>query len=162
MAAPAFATTGASMSYVMSNNFPSQSTSSYSSTYTGLIQRYMCVYNSTTRADIVDNGGIDGSFGSGTRSAVINYQKAKNFTQDGVFGNQSWPSLANVLSGDSTSGVVRYSYYSYLFVQSMPMIKVTGVISGNAQSTSYWYYGCYDGTTEGYKYLRYGIASATN
>lgn len=53
MAAPAFADS-ASVSYVISYNFPSQSTSSYSSTYTGLVQRYMCMYNSTTRAYILD------------------------------------------------------------------------------------------------------------
>lgn len=35
----------------------------------------------------------DGSFGSGTKTAVLNWQKKQGLTQDGVVGNMTWQSL---------------------------------------------------------------------
>lgn len=35
-------------------------------------------------------GAVDGNFGSGTKTAVINFQRAKGLTQDGVVGAQTW------------------------------------------------------------------------
>lgn len=158
LSAPAFAASS-SMSSVMSNNFPAQSTSSYSTYYTGLIQRYMCVYNSTTRAYVVNSGGVDGGYGSGTKNAVLAYQAAKGFTQDGVFGSQSWPSLAASLSLTSTSGTTGYyTYYSYYYAQNVAMLKITSMSGSYVQSSSYWYYNKTTGTGSSYSYLRYGIS----
>ena len=158
LSAPAFAASS-SMSSVMSNNFPNQSTSSYSTYYTGMIQRYMCVYNSTTRAYVVSNGGIDGSYGNGTKSAVLAYQAAKGLTQDGVFGYYSWSSLANALSLTSTSGTTGYfTYYSYYYAQNVAMLMITNMSGGYVQSSSYWYYNKTTGTGSSYSYLRNGIS----
>jgi hypothetical protein len=37
--------------------------------------------------------GADGDFGSGTKSGVIKFQKAKGLTQDGIVGNATWTAL---------------------------------------------------------------------
>lgn len=36
---------------------------------------------------------VDGNFGSGTKSCVVSFQKAKRLTPDGMVGKQSWNSL---------------------------------------------------------------------
>ena len=40
-----------------------------------------------------NTNGIDGIFGSGTRSAVISFQRDNGLTQDGIMGQQSWNCL---------------------------------------------------------------------
>lgn len=37
--------------------------------------------------------GADGSFGNGTKTAVINFQKAKGLTADGIVGKNTWSKL---------------------------------------------------------------------
>jgi peptidoglycan hydrolase-like protein with peptidoglycan-binding domain len=39
------------------------------------------------------SSGADGSFGSGTKSGVIKFQKAKGLTQDGIVGKNTWTAL---------------------------------------------------------------------
>ena len=38
-------------------------------------------------------GSTDGNFGAGTQTAVINFQKAKNLTADGIVGATTWAAL---------------------------------------------------------------------
>ena len=40
-------------------------------------------------------GGLDGIFGSKTRSAVMQYQANNGLSQDGKIGNITWNSLMN-------------------------------------------------------------------
>ena len=37
--------------------------------------------------------GVDGIFGSGTKNAVIRYQKAKGLSADGIVGQNTWKKL---------------------------------------------------------------------
>lgn len=64
------------------------------------------------------NGSLDGIFGSGTRSAVIAFQKKNGLTADGVVGkatykalgmNSSYQVLANQSSSSGASGVNGFS-----------------------------------------------------
>ena len=40
--------------------------------------------------------GVDGIFGSGTKSAVIKYQRAKGLSADGIVGQNTWRKLLNL------------------------------------------------------------------
>jgi peptidoglycan hydrolase-like protein with peptidoglycan-binding domain len=38
-------------------------------------------------------GAIDGKIGSGTKSAIVNFQKSKGIKADGIIGRQTWELL---------------------------------------------------------------------
>ncbi len=44
------------------------------------------------------NGAIDGKVGSGTKSAIMQFQKDNNLKADGLLGNQSWNVLKTFLN----------------------------------------------------------------
>ena len=44
-------------------------------------------------------GGLDGVFGSQTRNAVINYQRSRGLTADGIVGCNTWLSLQEDVVG---------------------------------------------------------------
>lgn len=48
-------------------------------------------------------GGLDGIFGSKTRSAVMQYQANNGLSQDGKIGNITWNSLMNEVVGNGAS-----------------------------------------------------------
>lgn len=138
MAAPAYAVEG-NVVGVMSNSFPDQHRYSYNSGYTGLIQRFLYIYSSETREKIVNSGGIDGVFGTGTRAAVGIFQGDQGFSQDYVFGGQSWPWLANKMyySYTTENGYWHYYYNSRILLS---------IVGGGGQGfyvtegTQWWYY----------------------
>ena len=132
MAIPAFATSG-TPTYVM-GTFPSQSKDSYSAGYTKVVQRLMYVYNDTTRSNIISGGGIDGVFGDKTKSAVIAFQEARGFSDDGIFGNQSWPWLAGVLTDYATTNYAQRWYNGYVIVSLGNMGS-----SGYTKTGTTWY-----------------------
>ena len=49
-----------------------------------------------TMLNAVNNAGltVDGIFGSGTKNAVVNYQKKKGLTADGIVGPKTWEKLS--------------------------------------------------------------------
>lgn len=54
-----------------------------------------------------DTGGLDGVFGTKTRTAVITYQANNGLSQDGKIGNITWNSLMNEVVGKGASGTTR-------------------------------------------------------
>ena len=52
-------------------------------------------------------GGLDGIFGSQTRNAVINYQRSRGLTADGIIGCNTWRSIQeNVIGIGRTSTTI--------------------------------------------------------
>ncbi|MBW4573908.1 MAG: N-acetylmuramoyl-L-alanine amidase [Aphanothece sp. CMT-3BRIN-NPC111] len=56
-------------------------------------------------------GPIDGSFGSGTESAVMAFQKSLGMTADGVVGSQTWQALTNPSKPPAISLINVSKYY---------------------------------------------------
>lgn len=54
-----------------------------------------------------DTGGLDGVFGTKTRSAVITYQANNGLSQDGKIGNITWNSLMTEVVGNGPSGTTK-------------------------------------------------------
>ena len=84
--------------------------------YVKVIQRVLSVYPYTS-STISQNGGIDGSYGSATRSAVITFQNNYGLTADGVVGQQTWSTVSNALvlnpiDYNATYARVKCKYYS--------------------------------------------------
>lgn len=127
---PAFA---ASMS-----SFPAQYYGNSSKQYTRAIQVMLMRYNSTTKSYIVNSGGVDGSFGPSTQSAVRAFQVAENIDADGSCGPTTWRHLNSSLMYLSTDNTYLY-YRGYLTVEKI----MRQTISGGA-----WY--CY---AQGWQYV---------
>lgn len=82
--------------------FPEQSMSSYQTKYTRAIQVMLMGYSAATRSLIVNSGGADGNFGTGTYKAVLAFQKATGLGQDGVVGLNTWNNFDTNLVYKST------------------------------------------------------------
>ena len=54
---------------------------------------YVCVLQEALNSLRYDTGGLDGVFGNKTRNSVIEYQKSRGLSQDGIVGNLTWNSL---------------------------------------------------------------------
>lgn len=95
--------------------FPTQTIGS-NSAYTGAIQSFLYA-SSTTRQDIVNAGGIDGKYGSGTASAVATFQGEYNrdfgasIGTDGSVGPKTWPAIASYLCKSSVGTYYNWSRY---------------------------------------------------
>lgn len=61
------------------------------------VQDITSVYSPTTRSYIMDNGGIDGSFGIHTKSAVFHIQRYYDLHTDGEVGPNTWEALCRQL-----------------------------------------------------------------
>lgn len=108
--------------------FPPQRTNSYSTGYTGAIQRFLYCRPST-RTDITLGGGVDGVYGNYTASAVETFQGEYNadfvadIDTDGKVGPQTWSAIASYLKSEpvsdyaqwrmNSSPVIKYYYDSY-------------------------------------------------
>lgn len=49
-------------------------------------------------------GGLDGIFGTQTRNAVINYQRSRGLTADGIIGCNTWRSIQENVIGIGKTG----------------------------------------------------------
>ena len=62
-----------------------------------ILQRFLSVYDGTTRSYIYNAGGVDGYFGTGTYDAVRSFQSCRNITADGDCGINTWTQVAKCL-----------------------------------------------------------------
>lgn len=84
-------------------NFPQIAQGTSYSGYTKAVQRIVRDYSKTCRDIIGDNSGVDGSFGTKTYNAVVEFQKGKGCSKtNGIVGPETWGKLDDVLSYDCT------------------------------------------------------------
>ena len=95
-----------------------------------LLQCYLNLYGNTL--------SVDGAFGSGTRDAVIRFQKDNSLTQDGIVGQNTWRALMMqgglpTLRQGSRGVYVRYLQQK-LLSKLYPVGTVDGVFGANTLS----------------------------
>ena len=124
--------------------FPTQSTSSYSASYTRGIQVMLMHYSNDVGSLIRQNGGADGVYGTNTKLAVMKFQKAVGFSsanQDGVCGKNTWTKLRNSISYDYASG--SYSYYKGKYTYSSSSLYKNTMRLHKTNSNWYCWYGAW-------------------
>ena len=128
--------------------FNYQNQSSFTRNPTMAIQLMLLSYNSDIQNYVITNGGIDGSFGSGTANAVAKFQRARGLNADGSVGPDTWAMFYNCLSVSSNSGddifykeilhiTVEQILFLLIFIRQITIIHgdliVVGVLLGLAQ-----------------------------
>lgn len=87
--------------------FPELYNGSPQSGYIKFLQRFLMMYNDTTRDYIINSGGVDGGFGNGTADAVEVFQDDNELSLvDGRPGPQTWSRITIYLT---QSGAYLYS-----------------------------------------------------
>lgn len=98
--------------YEFRYQFPMLSQGSGHTGYVAALQRFLYAFPST-RSTIINAGGVDGSFGSGTGSAVRLFQTyatqylIPGMSIDGIAGGDTWASIAIALT--LSGGYMQYS-----------------------------------------------------
>lgn len=87
----------------------------YTGSYVRILQRFLLNFNWTTGNYISQNGGVDGSFGTGTYYATYEFQKAvfdDASEWDGKVGSKTWEKVCRNMSfvDASTEGTI-YKFY---------------------------------------------------
>lgn len=105
----------------------------YTGSYVRILQRFLLHYNWTTGNYISQNGGVDGSFGTGTYYATYEFQKAvfNDAKQwDGKVGSNTWEKICvnmDFVNVPSEGIVYRFYIGSNLIVSKVGTIwKVVG------------------------------------
>jgi len=60
---------------------------------------YVCIAQDALMYLGYDTGGLDGIFGNKTKNSVLDYQKTRGLTVDGIVGNNTWNMLMNEVVG---------------------------------------------------------------
>ncbi len=68
---------------------------------------YVLVLQDALNALGYTGGGLDGVFGSGTKNAVIRFQRANFLTADGIVGCQTWRALTDLAEGIGPTSTVQ-------------------------------------------------------
>lgn len=125
--------------------FPELYNGSTQSGHIKFLQRFLMMYNDTTRDEIINAGGVDGGFGNGTTNAVIEFQSDNNLSLvDGRPGPQTWSKITIYLT---QSGVYLYTgsntEYSgekiVYFTQSGPTVFMYTYDSYGGRITPYFH-----------------------
>ena len=72
---------------------PACSTGGFPQLKRGSLSNYVCIAQDDLNTLGFRTNGLDGIFGAATQTAVINYQKSKGLTADGIVGCNTWRSL---------------------------------------------------------------------
>ena len=78
---------------------PACSTGGFPQLKRGSLSNYVCIAQDDLNTLGFRTNGLDGIFGAGTQNAVINYQKSKGLTADGIVGCNTWRSLQEAVVG---------------------------------------------------------------
>ena len=65
----------------------------------GSVGVYVLILQDALNALGYTGSGLDGYFGSGTRNAVMNYQRSQGLAADGIVGCQTWENLTTQVVG---------------------------------------------------------------
>lgn len=98
-------------------------------TYSGYVkaaQRFLQCYNSTTYDYIMDNGGVDGYYGTSTRDAVKEFQGNTGLSNDGVVGSNTWKKMASLLVASTSSLTTTFSSPYSFYLRDANIIKAVG------------------------------------
>ena len=100
--------------------------------YTRALQIMLVNYNSATRSYIMQNGGIDGSFGTATYGAVYTFQSMTGLSPDGSCGPLTWAMLNSVLI---SLGLID----SYVCYKGQDQYAGTSCMKHTPNSTMTWF-----------------------
>jgi murein L,D-transpeptidase YcbB/YkuD len=64
---------------------------------------YVCVLQDALTTLGYNTGGLDGIFGSNTYNSVLNFQKTRGLSVDGLVGNNTWRTLMAEVVGKGAS-----------------------------------------------------------
>ena len=78
---------------------PACSTGGFPQLKRGSLSNYVCIAQDDLNTLGFRTNGLDGIFGAATQTAVINYQKSKGLTADGIVGCNTWRSLQEAVVG---------------------------------------------------------------
>jgi hypothetical protein len=85
---------------------PACATGGYPLIRSGSVGVYVLTLQDALNALGYTGSGLDGYFGSGTRNAVINFQRAQGLATDGIVGCLTWRALTNAAVGIGQTGTV--------------------------------------------------------
>lgn len=122
-------------------SFPQQSRGSYTGNHTRALQVMLINHNSTTRNSVLNAGGADGSYGSGTELGVAQFQAMNGLTSDGVCGTNTWTKFRNTLQqtnvGDKYRFYKGYSPYQAKNGNCMRLHRTSDI--WNTYTNDMWY-----------------------
>ena len=78
---------------------PACSTGGFPQLKRGSLSNYVCIAQDDLNTLGFRTNGLDGIFGAATQNAVINYQRSKGLTADGIVGCNTWRSLQEAVVG---------------------------------------------------------------
>ena len=109
--------------------------------YTKAAQRFLQLYSNYTHDEIMQNGGIDGSFGGHTKNAVMFLQNQTGLSSDGIVGINTWSKIASLCTINYVPSSQYYLfYYPGYVIYDNGENSVSSAIIGATQISGYWYF----------------------
>ena len=78
---------------------PACSTGGYPTIKRGSLSNYVLIAQDDLNTLGYRTNGLDGIFGAATQNAVINYQRSRGLSADGIVGCNTWRSLQEAVVG---------------------------------------------------------------